>query len=99
MSLSLRGSPHLIWRSSLLPKIRACRRPANVMEPGAGMSPPNFLFLTCAVIMLSLSAAAQVSLPPVNLGLTSFQDAIAFPGWLVEEIPNYYHASQWKDAR
>jgi hypothetical protein len=49
--------------------------------------------------MLSLSAAAQVSLPPVNLGLTSFQDAIAFPGWLVEEIPSYYHASQWKDAQ
>lgn len=63
------------------------------------MSRPNFLFLPCAVIMLSVSAAAQVSLPPVNLGLTSFQDAIAFPGWLVEEIPSYYHASQWKDAQ
>lgn len=49
--------------------------------------------------MMPPSAAAQVSLPPVNLGLTSFEDAIAFPGWLVEEIPNYYHASQWKDAQ
>jgi hypothetical protein len=49
--------------------------------------------------MIPPSAAAQVSLPPVNLGLTSFQDAIAFPGWLVEVFPNYYHAGQWKDAQ
>jgi hypothetical protein len=63
------------------------------------MSRPVFLLPACAVMMLSRSAAAQVSLPPVNLGLTSFQDAIAFPGWLLEELPNYYHASQWKDAQ
>lgn len=63
------------------------------------MSRPHFLALTCAVMILSLFAEAQVSLPPVNLGLTSFQDAIAFPGWLVEEIPNYDHASQWRNAQ
>jgi hypothetical protein len=63
------------------------------------MSRPNFLLLTCAVMMLALPSAAQVSLPPVNLGLTSFEDAIAFPGWLVEEIPNYYHAGRWNDAQ
>jgi hypothetical protein len=63
------------------------------------MSRPIFLVLTCAVFALSLSTAAQVSLPPVNLGLTSFEDAIAFLGWLVEEIPSYYNASQWKDAQ
>jgi len=63
------------------------------------MSPTIVTVLTCVGMVLSLPTAAQVSLPPVNLGLTSFQDAIAFPGWLVEEIPNYYHANEWKDAQ
>ncbi|MCM0080192.1 transporter [Geomonas sp. Red32] len=42
-------------------------------------------------------AADVVSLPTVNLGDTSFQDGIAFPGWLVEETMNYYHAGQIND--
>jgi len=42
-------------------------------------------------------AAADIALPPVNLGDTSFQDAIAFPGWLVEETFSYYHANQFND--
>lgn len=48
--------------------------------------------------MLSSTGAAQVSLPPVNLGLTSFEDALAGPGWLFEEIPNYYRAADFKDT-
>jgi hypothetical protein len=41
--------------------------------------------------------AADIPLPPVNLGDTSFQDGIAFPGWLVEETIGYYHAGQFND--
>ena len=42
--------------------------------------------------------AADVALPPVNLGDTSFQDGIAFPGWLVEETIDYYHAGHFNDS-
>lgn len=41
--------------------------------------------------------AADIPLPPVNLGDTSFEDGIAFPGWLVEETMGYYHAGQFND--
>jgi hypothetical protein len=43
--------------------------------------------------------AADIPLPPVNLGDTSFEDGIAFPGWLVEETIGYYHAGQLNDHR
>ena len=55
------------------------------------------------LIVAALSAlagggfAADLALPPVNLGDTNFQDAIAFPGWLVEELVTYYHANQFRD--
>jgi len=41
--------------------------------------------------------AADVALPPVNLGDTSFQDGIAFPGWLIEEVLGYNHAGRIND--
>ena len=41
--------------------------------------------------------AADIPLPPVNLGDTSFEDGIAFPGWLAEETIGYYHAGQLND--
>jgi hypothetical protein len=40
---------------------------------------------------------ADLVLPPVNQGDTNFQDAIAFPGWLVEELVTYYHANQFRN--
>lgn len=43
--------------------------------------------------------AADVALPPVNLGDTSFQDGIAFPGLLVEETIGYYHAGRLNDSQ
>jgi len=76
-----------------------CLRLMNIITARAGISGRVLLFFFWAILTQSLLVAAQVSLPPVNLGLTSFEDAIAFPGWLVEEIPNYYHAGQWKDAQ
>jgi hypothetical protein len=48
------------------------------------------LFSTIATLFLlfcSITAeAGPVSLPPVNLGDTSFQDGIANPGWLLESL-------------
>lgn len=52
-----------------------------------------------AWLVLTPAVRAQVSLPQVNLGLTNFQDGIAFPGWLIEETPGYYHATEWKDSQ
>jgi hypothetical protein len=54
--------------------------------------------ISVAILMFSISASGQVSLPPVNLGNTSFQDGIAFPGWLLEELPIFHHATKWKDS-
>ena len=59
-----------------------------------------FLAVLAAAALLASageSAAVDIPLPPVNLGDTSFQDAIAFPGWLVEETFSYYHANQFND--
>jgi hypothetical protein len=42
--------------------------------------------------------AGPVSLPPVNLGQTSFEDGVANPGWFFEEIVEYYHAGQFDDS-
>ena len=59
-----------------------------------------FLSILAAAALLASaggSHAADLALPPVNLGDTNFQDAIAFPGWLVEELFTYYHADQFND--
>lgn len=49
------------------------------------------------LICAGLVKAADIPLPPVNLGDTSFEDGIAFPGWLAEETIGYYHAGQFND--
>lgn len=49
------------------------------------------------LLLSGKAGAADIPLPPVNLGDTSFQDGIAFPGWLVEESLGYYHAGQFND--
>jgi hypothetical protein len=58
----------------------------------------------CAILVVALLPAlaggvfaADLTLPPVNLGDTNFQDAIAFPGWLAEELVTYYHAGQFRN--
>jgi hypothetical protein len=52
-----------------------------------------------AVLAGSMTAnAGPVSLPPVNLGQTSFEDGVANPGWFFEEITEYYHAGQFNDS-
>ncbi|MBI5578973.1 MAG: transporter [Deltaproteobacteria bacterium] len=73
---------------------------ATAEKPKPGTAMWAFLAILAAAALLTLageSPAADIPLPPVNLGDTSFQDAIAFPGWLVEETFGYYHASQFND--
>src|SRR5882724_1212899 len=41
---------------------------------------------------------AQVQLPAVNLGDTNFEDAFGGPGWLLQEFPEFYVASEFKDS-
>ena len=43
--------------------------------------------------------SAQVQLPTVNLGDTNFEDGFAGQGWLLEEFPEAYVASELKDSR
>ncbi len=45
------------------------------------------------------AGAADLALPPVNLGDTNFQDGIAFPGWLVQETVSLYRAGGFRDAQ
>lgn len=44
-------------------------------------------------------AAAQVSLPPMNLGDSSIQDAIAGPGFALQETIGFSRATRFRDAR
>src|ERR687887_2377139 len=57
----------------------------------------NLAFLLILLITLMTSpkvALSQVSLPPVNLGGTSFMDALSFPGHILvlQQIGIFYHA-------
>jgi hypothetical protein len=59
--------------------------------------------LLCGLSVLCLLTAsrlcsAQVQLPTVNLGETNFEDAFGGPGWLLEEFPEAYVASELKDS-
>ena len=49
--------------------------------------------------VLPLCSKAQVSLPGINLGLTNFEDGIAFPGLLIEETIGNYRAGEFKDGQ
>ena len=43
------------------------------------------------IVAAGHAPAADIPLPPVNLGDTGFEDGIAFPGWLVEETGGDHH--------
>lgn len=58
---------------------------------------------TLAIIIVlgrgsDVAAADEVHLPPVNLGETTFEDGIGYPGWIAQEIIEYYHAGQVNDS-
>jgi hypothetical protein len=73
---------------------------ATAEKPKPGITMWASLVILAAAALLTFtgeSPAVDIPLPTVNLGDTSFQDAIAFPGWLVEETFSYYHANQFND--
>jgi hypothetical protein len=86
---------------------KAGREPVNnrcrtAAAKNSTLAAARWAFLAILAIAAFLSSAgespaADIPLPPVNLGDTSFQDAIAFPGWLAEETFSYYHANQFND--
>ena len=49
------------------------------------------------LLVATVAQAGPVQLPPVNLGDTSFEDGIAFPGTLLEETIGYYRADSIND--
>lgn len=54
-------------------------------------------FVGLAIITIPSFLAAQVQLPTVNLGTTSFEDGVSGPGSVVEEYSQYNHAGQFND--
>lgn len=59
-----------------------------------------FRTLAIAATFTAHTAVAQVSMPPVNMGGTSFVDGIAGPGFLFEPvIIEHYHASKFVDSK
>jgi hypothetical protein len=68
----------------------------SVLGPAA--SGPLIATLLMACALSASPAAAQVQLPPVNLGTTSFVDGIAGPGWLFQETFTYYSADRFRDG-
>jgi len=57
------------------------------------------LILTLALVLMPAFLHAQkVSLPPVNLGGTSFLDGVAGPGLMLQERIQYYHANKFMDS-
>jgi hypothetical protein len=55
------------------------------------------LRVLCLLSATSL-CSAQVQLPTVNLGDTNFEDGFGGQGWLLEEFPEAYVASELKDS-
>ncbi len=75
-------------------------RTAAALNSRRGRTWRVFLSVLAAAAILvapGRSRAVDLALPPVNLGDTNFQDAIAFPGWLAEELFTYYHADQFNN--
>ncbi len=63
-------------------------------------SPRFFRTLAFAFTFTIHTAAAQVVMPPVNMGGTSFLDGVAGPGSLLEPvIIEHYHASKFIDSK
>jgi hypothetical protein len=73
------------------------------------MGTPDKRMLVRAVALLTAAAScslgmprlclAQVQLPTVNLGLTSFEDGLSPTGWFFDVYPDFYNADNLKDSR
>jgi len=63
------------------------------------MTDLRLTILICLLLISPYKVYAQVSLPPINLGATSFLDGMGGPGTLLEETLNYYSANDVMDAQ
>ncbi|MCZ0737442.1 SphA family protein [Phreatobacter sp. AB_2022a] len=63
-----------------------------------GIAGRALLALAASLVAPGL-AVAQVSLPPMNLGDSSIQDAIAGPGFAMQETIGFNRAARFRDAR
>lgn len=58
------------------------------------------LFTFLGSIFVTFATYGQeVTLPPLNLGGTSFLDSVAGPGLLLEETIEYYHGNRFTDSK
>jgi hypothetical protein len=56
--------------------------------------------LLCGILLMTSTAAAQVVIPAVNMGGTSFNDGVAGPGVLIEPgVLEYFHAGRFVDGK
>lgn len=60
---------------------------------------PIVLTLVVLILMPVVLHAQTVTLPPVNLGETSFVDGVAGPGLMMQEHIQYYHAGKFMDSK
>jgi hypothetical protein len=70
-------------------------------RPKTWAVPAKNLLMTGAVLLGGVATTpmrAQVQLPTVNLGFTSFEDGFAAPGFVFEEFPVVYTAGTLKDS-
>lgn len=76
-------------------------RAGNLQNKSASPFKGRVAGMVGAALMLcaAVASAADIPLPTVNLGDTSFLDGVAYPGWLVEETLGYYHAGRFEDRR
>jgi hypothetical protein len=56
-----------------------------------------FVATFAALAAPSVCIAQEVKLPAVNLGEANFEDGFAFPGWFLQEFPDYYVADELRD--
>ena len=64
-----------------------------------GAKPTALLIFVALILMPASSYAQKVTLPPVNLGGTSFLDGVAGPGLLLQERIQYYHATKFMNSK
>jgi len=65
----------------------------------AGRTVVFVLLALCFGSAAPFPSYAQVQLPSVNLGETNFEDAFGAPGWLLQEFPEAYIATELKDSQ